>query len=427
MSDLVPFSSLAFVNPPVIMPLPSRVQDVSFIPMQDVSDSGCWVKHQSKPLNAIGSGYTSFQEGDVLFAKITPCMENGKGTHAIGLSNGIGFGSTEFHVLRAKHGVSDRYIYHWCNSRDLRQAAEVQMTGSAGQRRVPTDFFSRFSVSQIDIDEQITIATILDTIDNTIRHTEAIIEKLQRVKAGLLHDLLTCGLDENGDLRDPIRHPEQFKDSVLWRIPREWECREIRSCLIENPRNGIYKPANQIGSGTLLVGQTSITSDRIIDVSSARRALVSDQELGHYGIQTDDILVSRVFATLAGVGIPAFVTPLVEPAVFESNMMRLRVDKKVVLPRLLFELLRMPSTRTRIRTAALLSNQASVNQSRFNPIPVIIPKPYEQEHIISCITAQEGEITSSEMELSKLHQLKSGLMRDLLTGTVSVASGIDLG
>lgn len=79
MSDLVPFSSMAWVNPPLSNPLPVLGMEVSFIPMQDVSDSGVWTHRQSRSIESIGAGYTSFQDGDVLFAKITPCMENGKG------------------------------------------------------------------------------------------------------------------------------------------------------------------------------------------------------------------------------------------------------------------------------------------------------------------------------------------------------------
>ena len=70
------------------------------------------------------------------------------------------------------------------------------------------------------IPEQRRIAEILDTLDEVIRHTEQLIAKLQQMKQGLLHDLLTRGIDDNGELRDPVRHPEQFKDSPLGRIPK---------------------------------------------------------------------------------------------------------------------------------------------------------------------------------------------------------------
>jgi type I restriction enzyme S subunit len=100
--------------------------------MADVSESGQWTNHQVRRLSEIRNGYTPFQEGDLLFAKITACMENGKGAHAVGLANGIGFGATEFHVLRAKPDADARFIYHWLQSAPLRRKAEAMMTSSAG-------------------------------------------------------------------------------------------------------------------------------------------------------------------------------------------------------------------------------------------------------------------------------------------------------
>src|SRR5438105_12475542 len=115
MSDMrtAPIAELAIVNPPV--PTPHLEPDtlVSFIPMADVSEEGQWINHRSRRYKAVGPGYTPFLEGDVLFAKITPCMENGKGCHAVGLTSGVGFGTTEFHVLRAKPGTCPRFLYHW--------------------------------------------------------------------------------------------------------------------------------------------------------------------------------------------------------------------------------------------------------------------------------------------------------------------------
>jgi len=88
--------------------------------------------------------------------------------------------------------------------------------------------FAAVGVPLPPLPEQRRIAEILDTLDEAIRKTEQVTAKLQQMKQGLLHDLLTRGIDENGDLRDPERHPEQFKDSPLGRIPREWAANRIR-------------------------------------------------------------------------------------------------------------------------------------------------------------------------------------------------------
>src|SRR5690606_33484545 len=79
-----------------------------------------------------------------------------------------------------------------------------------------------FPICLPPLPEQRRIAAILDTLDEAIRQTEALIAKLKQIKRGLLHDLLTRGIDDNGELRDPERHPEQFRDSPLGRVPRGW-------------------------------------------------------------------------------------------------------------------------------------------------------------------------------------------------------------
>jgi type I restriction enzyme S subunit len=207
--DLIPFSDLVFVNPSLSLKLPSPESEVSFIPMQDASDTGEWINRQTRKLSSIGSSFTSFQEGDVLFAKITPCMENGKGAHALGLVKGVGFGSTEFHVLRPRQGNSPRYIYHWCHTRELRLAAEVNMTGTAGQQRVPAEFFTRFTIPKMDPDEQSKIAVILDSMGEAVQREEKQKEKLHLLKAGLMQDLLTGRVRVTKSLIEQFQAPDE--------------------------------------------------------------------------------------------------------------------------------------------------------------------------------------------------------------------------
>jgi len=199
---LMPFSDVAQVNPTTELHGLNDETDVSFIPMSDVSESGQWVNRQTRPLEDIRNGYTCFRENDVLFAKITPCMENGKGGHAIGLVNGIGFGTTEFHVLRASVKIEPRYIYHWTMTEELRRKAEAQMTGSAGQRRVPAAFFDNFKIPLFSLSEQRKIVEILDAHDARISTEEQYRDKLKLQKKGLMHDLLT------GKVR--VKHMEQL-------------------------------------------------------------------------------------------------------------------------------------------------------------------------------------------------------------------------
>ena len=128
---------------------------VSFVAMTDVSEDGKINTSVLRPFSEVKKGYTVFQEGDILFAKITPCMENGKGALAIGLKNGIGVGSTEFHVLRPNPDlVNGLWVYYLTAWPAFRHEAESHMTGSAGQRRVPKSFLGEYSLSVPSLNTQ---------------------------------------------------------------------------------------------------------------------------------------------------------------------------------------------------------------------------------------------------------------------------------
>lgn len=133
---------------------PKRPKDInsdceySFIAMPSVSEDGVIDVSICRPYAEICKGFTYFAENDVLFAKITPCMENGKGGITVGLKNGIGFGSTEFHVLRPVAGKSNpEWLYTLTMLKNFRSNAAKMMTGSGGQRRVPATYLSKYKIS----------------------------------------------------------------------------------------------------------------------------------------------------------------------------------------------------------------------------------------------------------------------------------------
>ena len=141
---------------------------ISFVPMPAVSENGDINVSEIKSFDAVKTGFTYFAENDVLFAKITPCMENGKGAIAIGLCNGIGFGSTEFHVLRPIAEKSNPYWLYSLTSFDLfRKDAAANMTGSAGQRRVPATFLDKYKVALPPINIQNDFETFCLQIDKS--------------------------------------------------------------------------------------------------------------------------------------------------------------------------------------------------------------------------------------------------------------------
>lgn len=156
---------------------------VSFVPMDRVGEKGQFNPEVSKPISEVYSGFTYFRDNDVLFAKITPCMENGKGAIAVNLSNGIGFGSTEFHVLRPMKQNSNPYwIYHLTTLIEFRRLAERKMTGSAGQKRVPTDFLSNIKVVVPPIELQNKFADFVKQTDKLKFEIENILKGMSLVE-----------------------------------------------------------------------------------------------------------------------------------------------------------------------------------------------------------------------------------------------------
>ena len=166
---LVPLGSTCNINPK--KSLDSRLVSgamVSFVPMPAVTEHGEIDATAIKEYDEVKTGFTYFAENDVLFAKITPCMENGKGAVAKGLHNGIGFGSTEFHVLRPISGKSDPYwIYTLTAFSQFRMDAASNMTGSAGQRRVPASFLENYRVSLPPIALQEQFAAFVEQTDKS--------------------------------------------------------------------------------------------------------------------------------------------------------------------------------------------------------------------------------------------------------------------
>lgn len=179
---------------------------VSFIPMPCVSDIwGKIVKKELRKLGEVKKGYTNFCEGDVLFAKITPCMENGKSAIVDKLENDIGFGSTEFYVLRCdENKLNNKYLHYFVRQKTFRDEAKGEMTGAVGQQRVPKTFLENYKMKVPTIEEQQEIVNILDKLlakYNKIKNLEQQLEKIELLKKAILAkafrgELGTNNLDE---------------------------------------------------------------------------------------------------------------------------------------------------------------------------------------------------------------------------------------
>ena len=191
---LVPLGSVCSVNPKKSHdPRLVSGAEVSFVPMPAVTERGEIDATAIKEYDEVKTGFTYFAENDVLFAKITPCMENGKGAVAKGLHNGIGFGSTEFHVLRPISRKADPYwIYTLTTFSQFRIDAANNMTGSAGQRRVPASFLENYRVSLPPIELQEQFAAFVEQTDKSKYYSSLSFRYCQAAANTYRQEWITC-------------------------------------------------------------------------------------------------------------------------------------------------------------------------------------------------------------------------------------------
>ena len=161
---------------------------VSFIPMPAVSEDGYLVDMADEEYGKVKKGFTYFENNDVLFAKITPCMENGKGAIAYGLTNGIGVGSTEFHVLRPINGISSPYwLLTLTRMPIFRERAAKNMSGTGGQKRVSASYLNHFMVGLPAIEEQRRFEAIYRQADKSKFELKQCIENIDKVIKSLIN------------------------------------------------------------------------------------------------------------------------------------------------------------------------------------------------------------------------------------------------
>ena len=275
--------------------------------------------------------------------------------------------------------------------------------------------FESIIVPRPSKDEQRRIAEILDTIDEAIQKTEALISKLKAMKQGLLHDLFTRGLDENGKLRDPKAHPEQFKDSPLGSIPKEWEIEQCQAVCKEIVVGIVIKPTQYYqSSGIAVLRSANIRESGIYPEDLVYMSEESNRLLAKSQIHTGNVLTVRT-------GYPG--TSCVVPPEFDgANCVDLLISRPA--PRILPEYLSL-WINSPFGKAQVLRMQGGLAQQHFNVgelQKLIIPTPIlrEQSRIVKYVDSYNARIRTEAQYRDKLNLQKKGLMDDLLTGKVRV-------
>ena len=203
-------------------------------PMEAVGEKGGLNLELTRSIAGIGSGYTEFDDGDVLVAKITPCFENGKGACASGLLNKSAFGTTELLVLRGYPALDCRFLFYATVSQPFRSTGAGEMYGAGGQKRVPPEFCENYQFQLPSPAEQRTIADFLDRvtakIDSLVATKRTLIERLKEKRTALISRTVTRGLPPNAAAAcglDP--HPKLKPTGIDWlgEAPEHWEVKPL--------------------------------------------------------------------------------------------------------------------------------------------------------------------------------------------------------
>jgi restriction endonuclease S subunit len=211
-----PLGEVCEVNPRLNRAtLPPEITPVTFVPMASICEvRGSINEPEIRNCGDVSKGYRAFSENDVLFAKITPCMQNGKAAIARGLLNGIGFGSTEYHVLRTNEAVTPEWIFHFIRRPAFRDEAEQNFTGTGGQQRVPPKFMERVSIPVPPMEEQERIVGLLDEAEGLRQLRQQADQKTAQLIPALFHQMFG----------NPATNPKGWETERLIDItsPKQW-------------------------------------------------------------------------------------------------------------------------------------------------------------------------------------------------------------
>lgn len=404
--EFTQLASIADVNPGRTKPL-SDADDVSFLSMGDVSEDGRVISKQVRLYQDVAKGFTSFTDGDVLVAKITPCFENGKGALVNSLLGGVGFGSTEFHVIRAfPDSVVPTFLHLHTRAGVFRRLGEKNMVGSAGQKRVPTGFLRQYPIALPPVLEQQKIAAILTTVDDKLNVIARQIEATQALKQGLMQTLFSRGIGEQNANGSWIRHTK-FKDSELGTVPTLWSVKEIGEALsvVERP----IKMADDQLYRRVTVRRRHGGID-LRDELPGAGIKVKNQ----YLLEAGDFLISERQIVHGACGI----VPEHLAGALVSNeylVLQAREGFDVNFFNYLVQLLKYA------KLFLVCSQGVDIEKFLFKPkdwlkkrIPV--PPLAEQQRITEILATIEEKTNALQMKHSEYHTLKRGLMQKLLTG-----------
>jgi len=398
---LVPLAEVCEINPR--LPRDHGLAEdtpVSFVPMAAVDEvSGNIRDEQQRVFREVRKGYTSFREDDVLFAKITPCMENGKSAIARNLLNGIGFGSTEFHVLRPKAGVLPELIYYFVRRESFRWEAKRNFTGTAGQQRVPATFLANALIPIPPIEEQRRIVDLLSRAEGIIR--------LRREAQKKATEII------------PALFLEMFGDPAT--NPKGWDVRSLGDLLAEAPVLGTMVKPSTLKAAWLDLRVANIQNGEL-RLDDKKWLELQPDMINRFALRAGDLLLARAIGSLDHLG----KTVIVEPDgnwTFDSHLMRLRLDETRILPVFLKAFFESQSGRDEfLKHTRRSAVQFNINGKEIRRLRIPLPSVARQKRFANrCRDVQALNVQQADA-LNKAESIFAGLLGGVFSRQEQVGS-----
>jgi type I restriction enzyme S subunit len=461
----VSLPQIAQINPALGRCLDGDAVAVNFVPMRAVEpEGGGLLRPEVRPYGEVKKGYTAFLSGDVIMAKITPCMENGKTTVVPELPGSVCFGSTEFHVMRPENGVEARWIANFLLQHEVRRAAQRAMGGGVGQMRVPSSFLETAEIPLPPTAEQQRIAEVLDELlsdlDAGVAGIERVLAKLGQYRAAVLKAAVEGAL--TADWRKKQRKVEPASvllTRILAERRRRWEADQLRKfkeagkepaknwkskyqepvppdttdlpmlpegwcwATVEQSSDliqyGTSAKTNAESNGVPVLRMGNIRTDGTLDLTDLKYLPASHDEFPALLLESGDLLFNRTnSAELVGKtghyrGIPT-------PCSFASYLIRVRMLEGAS-PSVVSFALNGGGGRRWIKTVVTqMVGQANVNGSKLATFAFPLAPETEQDAIVEAVEDQLSVVehleADLEAKLKSAQALRQSILRHAFTG-----------
>ncbi|MFC0666838.1 restriction endonuclease subunit S [Azotobacter chroococcum] len=411
---LAPIKHLALLNPRKSEFYGDPEQLCSFVPMEKLK-TGCVLLDEERPINVVIGGYTYFEDGDVLQAKVTPCFENKNVAIAKGLTNGIGFGSTEISVLRPYDSIISGFLYYRVQEDSYMSVCTSSMIGAGGLKRVPADVINNFKVAAPALPEQTQIARFLDhetaRIDALIEEQQRLIELLKEKRQAVISHAVTKGLDPSVPMKD---------SGVEWlgEVPAHWDVVRLKNISrIVDCKN---RTPEYVDDGDYLVVRTSNIKKQQLSLESA---LYTDRNNFEIWTERGVPPPGSIFFTREAPSGEVCIVPDDVPLCMGQRMMNIIPSDSSMTP-FIFDFLTSDCLTKYIESEASGSTVVHLRVEQVYNIPLVVPPESERDSIDKLVgelkRQYETLIKQSEVSTALLYERRSALISAAVTGKIDL-------